>query len=60
MIWNGTPLSWEETKKWLDLVRDRGVEQFLNLHRLWKDRNGDVFKWGDEVTVYFAYFQSNS
>lgn len=50
MIYNGTLLSWAETKKIMDLIHDRGIEQFLSLHRRWKDRDGDPFKWGEEVT----------
>ena len=31
----GTPLSWEETKRYADHVRYHGINQFINLyHRL--------------------------
>ena len=49
LLSEGTPLSWEETKKHAELVRRMGVLQFLaSYHRL-KDRRGDELKWGDEV-----------
>lgn len=52
MIYNGTLLSWAETKKLMNLIRDRGIEQYLNLHRRWKDQNSDGFKWGEEVVCF--------
>lgn len=48
----GSPLSWSETKKLSNYVRDHGIEQYINVYRQWKNRNGDVFKWGDEVHAY--------
>jgi glutamate--cysteine ligase catalytic subunit len=45
----GQTLNWEETQKWVDYVREHGVEQFLSLYRNNKDRVGDVALWGDEV-----------
>lgn len=47
----GQPLSWEETKRMADHVRQHGVEQFLNLYSQLVDRNGDALKWGDEVKI---------
>ncbi|XP_033100705.1 glutamate--cysteine ligase catalytic subunit-like isoform X2 [Anneissia japonica] len=49
LLSEGTPLTWEETKKYADHVRYHGVQQFINLHKRLKDRKGDVLKWGDEV-----------
>lgn len=46
---DGALLTWEETKKVSNHVRQHGVEQFINLYRRCKHRDGDVFKWGDEV-----------
>lgn len=46
---DGALLEWEETKKLSNHVRQHGIEQFINLYRRWKYRDGDVFKWGDEV-----------
>ncbi|XP_019628560.1 PREDICTED: glutamate--cysteine ligase catalytic subunit-like [Branchiostoma belcheri] len=45
----GTPLSWEDTKKWSDHVRKHGIQQLINIYRRLKDRHGDVLKWGDEM-----------
>eukprot|EP01137_Pigoraptor_chileana_P012789 Opistho-2@65526 len=45
----GTPLAWEEAKKYADHVRRHGIAQFLSIHRRLKDRTGDSLKWGDEV-----------
>lgn len=49
LLSEGSPLSWEETKKLSKHVREHGIEQFINLYRRLKDRTGDVLKWGDEV-----------
>lgn len=56
----GTPMDWDETKQYADLVRKKGIKQFLNIHRKVKDRKNDCLKWGDEVnySIYlnFCYF----
>lgn len=49
----GTPLNWPETKKYADLIRKRGIKQFINIHRKIKDRKNDCLKWGDEVKMRF-------
>lgn len=49
LLTEGSPLSWEETKKLADHVRQHGVIQFINLYKQLRDRQGDVLKWGDEV-----------
>lgn len=50
LLSEGSPLSWEETKKLSKHVREHGIIQFINLYRRLKDRTGDVLKWGDEVS----------
>lgn len=50
LLSEGSPLSWEETKKLSKHVREHGILQFINLYRRLKDRHGDVLKWGDEVS----------
>ena len=50
LLSEGSPLSWEETKKLADHVRKHGVSQFINLYKKLRDRQGDVLKWGDEVS----------
>ncbi|XP_003723283.1 glutamate--cysteine ligase catalytic subunit [Strongylocentrotus purpuratus] len=45
----GTPLTWEETKKYTDHVRKHGIQQFINLYYKLKDRPCDTLKWGDEI-----------
>ena len=52
----GTPLSWEETKKYADLIRKKGINQFINVHRAIKDRKNDCLKWGDEVEFTLVRF----
>ena len=49
LLSEGSPLSWEETKKYADYVRKHGIIQFLNQYRKLKDRKKDILYWGDEV-----------
>lgn len=49
LLTEGSPLSWEETKKLADHVREHGIKQFINLYGRLKDRQGDVLKWGGKV-----------
>lgn len=52
----GTPLSWEETKRYADHVRKHGIIQFINLYRNVKDRKRDHLKFGDEVEYMLMRF----
>ncbi len=45
----GHPLSWEETKKHAQSIREHGIEQFIQIYKKVKDRRNDCLKWGDEV-----------
>lgn len=47
----GTPLTWEEAKKFADHVRSHGITQFLHTWDRLKDRCGDELLWGDEVIL---------
>lgn len=51
LLYLGTPLSWEEAKKYAEHVRFHGITQFLNTWDRLKDRHGDELLWGDEVCV---------
>lgn len=51
LLTDGTPLSWPQTKKYADHVRQHGIEQFINQYHQLKGRQGDCLKWGDEVGV---------
>lgn len=42
-------LTWDEMKNASNLVRQLGIEQFISIYNQWKHRDGDTFKWGDEV-----------
>lgn len=45
----GTPLEWNEAKKYADHIKEHGVAQFLHIWDQLKDRSGDSLLWGDEV-----------
>uniref|UniRef100_A0A8D3CKB1 Glutamate--cysteine ligase n=1 Tax=Scophthalmus maximus TaxID=52904 RepID=A0A8D3CKB1_SCOMX len=49
LLSQGSPLNWEETKRYADHIRKHGILQFLNIYNKVKDRHRDVLKWGDEV-----------
>ena len=55
LLSEGSPLSWEETKKHADHVRKHGIIQFINQYYKLKDRKGDCLRWGDEVNLYYFY-----
>jgi hypothetical protein len=50
LLTEGSPLSWEETKKLSQHVREHGIQQFIHLYARLRDRQGDILKWGDEVS----------
>lgn len=56
LLSEGSPLSWEETKKWANHVKTNGIEQFINLFNRLKERKGDSLKWGDEVEYVIVQF----
>ncbi|KAM8953058.1 glutamate--cysteine ligase catalytic subunit [Pelodytes ibericus] len=56
LLSHGSPLNWEETKKYADHVRQHGIRQFLNIYNRVKERQKDVLKWGDEVEYMLLAF----
>lgn len=60
LLTEGSPLSWEETKKLSQHVREHGIIQFINLYKRLKDRQGDVLKWGDEVEYIIVKFNDEA
>ncbi|XP_020849516.1 glutamate--cysteine ligase catalytic subunit isoform X2 [Phascolarctos cinereus] len=56
LLSQGSPLSWEETKRHADHVRRHGILQFLHIYHAVKERHKDVLKWGDEVEYMLVAF----
>ena len=52
----GTLLSWDDAKKNADVVRKKGIRQFINVHKKVRDRKNDCLKWGDEVEFSMVKF----
>ncbi len=52
LLSEGSPLTWEETKKQAEHVRKHGILQFINLYHRLKDRSNDCLLWGDEVCAF--------
>ena len=50
LLSEGSPLDWEETKKYAQHVREHGIKQFINLYHKLRDRPCDMLKFGDEVS----------
>lgn len=42
-------LTWDELKIVSNHLRYRCIEQFITVYNRWANRDGDPFKWGDEV-----------
>lgn len=51
----GTPLAWDDAKKYADHVREHGITQFLHIWDKLKDRSGDELLWGDEVRLIYLH-----
>jgi hypothetical protein len=49
LLSKGTPLSWNDSLKWLAHVRAHGIIQFINTFNHHRHREADTFRWGDEV-----------
>uniref|UniRef100_A0A8C7XYC3 Glutamate--cysteine ligase n=1 Tax=Oryzias sinensis TaxID=183150 RepID=A0A8C7XYC3_9TELE len=49
LLSQGSPLNWEESKKYANHIRKHGIIQFVNIYNKVKERQKDVLKWGDEV-----------
>lgn len=60
LLSEGSPLEWDETKKWAAHVREHGITQFINLYHRLKNRTGDVLKWGDEVEYMLVHFDDEA
>lgn len=45
----GEPLSWEETKKHAQYVREQGVKQFIRQYHKFSKSTGAALFWGDEI-----------
>lgn len=56
LLSEGSPLSWEETKRNADHVRAHGIIQFVNQYKKLHDRTKDVLYWGDEVEYTLLKF----
>ncbi|KAG8198502.1 hypothetical protein JTE90_017368 [Oedothorax gibbosus] len=56
LLSQGSPLNWEETKKYADHVRLHGILQFIKLYHSLKDRQNDCLKWGDEIEYMIVKF----
>lgn len=60
LLTEGSPLSWEETKALAEHVRKHGVNQFINLYKRLRDRQGDTLMWGDEVEYIIVKFDDEN
>ncbi|EMD37301.1 hypothetical protein CERSUDRAFT_113950 [Gelatoporia subvermispora B] len=55
----GTPLPWDEAKRYADHVRTHGITQFLHIWDRLKDRCGDELMWGDEIEYMVIKFDND-
>ncbi|KAJ7593919.1 glutamate-cysteine ligase catalytic subunit [Mycena floridula] len=54
----GTPLTWDDAKKYADHIRFHGITQFLHTWDRLKDRHGDELLWGDEIEYMVVAFDN--
>ena len=55
LLSQGKPLSWEDTKKYADLVRKVGIQQLVAIYHRMRDRTNDPLKFGDEVSIQHSW-----
>lgn len=53
-------LTWDESKKVANYVHSQGIGQFINIFNQWASRDGDSFKWGDEVWTILGLLKTTS
>ncbi|OLY82962.1 Glutamate-cysteine ligase, partial [Smittium mucronatum] len=53
----GTSLDWADAKEYCSHVRMNGIQQFLNIWRKCKNKDRDVFLWGDEIEYIIVEFE---
>jgi glutamate--cysteine ligase catalytic subunit len=56
LLSEGTPLDWYTTQQNAEHVRTQGIKQFIYIHKKFKDRRNDPFKWGDELEFSLVKF----
>lgn len=49
----GTPLHWNDAKKYADHVRTHGINQFLAIYNKRKDQQKQNLLWGEEVLFIY-------
>lgn len=60
LMTEGTPLTWEEIVAVRDLFRSHALSQLIRVYEKCKDRKGDCFMWGDEVSSSIRFAHSLS
>ncbi|XP_064457194.1 glutamate--cysteine ligase catalytic subunit-like [Ornithodoros turicata] len=56
LLSEGSPLSWEETKRLCEHVRHHGILQFIIQYHSSKNRKHDCLRWGDEIEYMLVRF----
>lgn len=56
----GEPLTWPETEKVAEYIKEHGIIQFLNLFNKLKNRKSDCLKWGDEIEYMLVKFDDEN
>eukprot|EP00124_Ichthyophonus_hoferi_P003024 Ihof_evm6s236 gene=Ihof_evmTU6s236 len=56
----GQPMKWEDAKKHANLVRNNGIEQFLNIYEQQKSRRNNELKFGEELEYIVVSFDDTN
>ncbi|MCJ1343252.1 hypothetical protein MMC31_001445 [Peltigera leucophlebia] len=56
VLFAGNTLDWPSAQAAADQIRKRGIEQLIALWQKYKDRDDDVFLWGDETEGLLVIF----
>ncbi|KAE9547162.1 hypothetical protein FO519_009626 [Halicephalobus sp. NKZ332] len=56
LLTEGTPLTWAEISPLVEYLKQHGITQFISLYHQFKEREDNVFKWGDEIEYTVVKF----
>ncbi|CAF3694848.1 unnamed protein product [Rotaria sp. Silwood1] len=56
LLSEGVPLSWNEIKLALEQIRNYALDQLIRVFHKYKNRQKDIFTWGDEVELILVRF----
>lgn len=60
LLKKGKTLNWENSKQYIEYIKEHGVIQFLNVYNANVKKQVDSFKFGDEVNLKISNHRLNT